>query len=141
MIFGKKEKAMSEFEFAAAVLQEKHDRLSNPNTELAAKLRSTIGLLKYWEKMEQKTVRPLCPADFEGNPNVGPRGELASWQTNFWHHNGWQPVTQDCVEYYYTEDYTGVVFWTGKPTDEQIEAVLAEREKSGHIWSSWREHK
>lgn len=139
MIFGKKEKAMSEFEFAAAILQEKQDRLSNPNTELAAKLRSTIGLLKYFHKIERQMVRPLNMGDFINNPNVGPRGELVCWQTNLRKQHGWNTVDRGLVEYYHTDDYTGTIFWTGRPTAEQIEAALEEREKNGNIWPSWRE--
>lgn len=53
MKFGKKEQDMSEFEFAASVLQEKLDRMQNPYSPLANKLRSTIGLLKYRDKTEK----------------------------------------------------------------------------------------
>lgn len=49
---GKQLKQMSDLAFAAWVLQERHDRMSNPNTPLAEKLRSATNTLRRLDEME-----------------------------------------------------------------------------------------
>lgn len=50
----RKERDMSDLAFAAWVLQERHDRMSNPNTPLAKKLRSAANTLRRLDGMEKE---------------------------------------------------------------------------------------
>lgn len=47
---GKQIAKMSDFAFAAWILQEKLDRMSNPNTPLAQKMRSAANTLRELDK-------------------------------------------------------------------------------------------
>lgn len=49
---GKQLKHMSDLAFAAWVLRERYDRMSNPNTPLAEKLRSAANTLRRLDEME-----------------------------------------------------------------------------------------
>lgn len=51
---------MSDLELAALILQEKLDKITNPNTPMAAKLRVTINHLRTIDTLEKTRMKGWC---------------------------------------------------------------------------------
>ena len=61
---GKQINEMSDFAFAAWVLQERYDRMSNPNTTLAKRTRSVAAVLRTLDEAAQSET---ALAEMEGS--------------------------------------------------------------------------
>ena len=61
---GKQINEMSDFAFAAWVLQEHYDRMSNPNTTLAKRMRSVAAVLR---TLDEAAKSEIALAEMEGS--------------------------------------------------------------------------